>query len=225
MKKLPKQFIPVVTTAGVIILAIAMYGVMNKSGSSNPKVNSGASSVGTAEITTEQLVADVEPIELPKEAELEENIGFVPKQVESLTDKYVLRMVEYDENKVSYYYQMHLATVGDRLKIVAEPMTEEEYKNTLPTGNFETIEIDGQTLTFTDRTYFYVKDEDSVTDYIKGEVEANRATVELGNTLDELGSIETMSWYTDGIKYQLVAINHDFDIEKMQELAEAHINE
>ncbi len=176
--------------------------------------------------TVDENSADVEAIKLPKKKELVENIGEKIEQLNNLTDKYVLRKYEYGENEksITYYYQTHLATTGERLMLKAEIMSEDDYNAQCPKVNVKTDNYAGKELTFASRTLYYVPDDFEMNDSIQKLIDDGYAEIMYGNTMNEAISMQKICWYEDGIGYTITAYYHNFTFEDLTELAHYYID-
>lgn len=225
MNKLPKSIYAMIIVAVLVIILLLAT-------SYEPKVKEEPAQqpqqqqieFPAEEPSVDDTVADVEPVELPDIAVVEESVGFAPKQVDRLTDEFVIRNVETSENKVSYYYQKHLATSGDRLILNVSQCSEEEYNASLPTENFEFVNIGDITAAYAKRLRYYLVNEESYNEPIQNLVNENIAIVEYGSTMDEVSGLETLTWYQDGMRFEIYALNKEFGMDKIVTLADYYIN-
>ena len=225
MKKAPKEIVILVVVALVIcVVMLAMVIVSNKkSGGSG---GSADVSEQVSEMTTEE-VADVEPIALPDKSEVAAILGFEPKQLEVLSDKFVLRSVNMDETGVTYGYQTHLAANAVRMNLILSKMSEDEYKASLPAESVrEAVDLDGRSAVFADRIFYRIpEDEELAEDSVERmEEKEGKAIVQHGGIYKELSKVQTLDWYENGCKYELYADYLDLDSDEMKELALNYIN-
>jgi hypothetical protein len=176
--------------------------------------------------TIDENAADVEAIKLPKKKELTNGIGNNIEQLDNLTDKYVLRNYEFGEDgkSITYYYQTHLATTGERLMLKVEAMSEDDYNAKCPSVNIKTDSYAGKELTFAARTLYYVPDDFEMNDAIQQLIDEGYAEIEYGNTMDEAIDMQKICWYEDGFAYTITAYYHSFTFEDLTELAHYYID-
>lgn len=214
MKKIPKE---IIILGSVVVVLCILLGVMALSGKKNeqqPQVS------GTnTEVSTER-VADVEPIALPDAGGFSEKLGFEPKQVEKLSDEFVLRMVQEEGEELIYHYQTHLAANGSRMLLKIKKMTEEEYNASLPKeGVAQPMEIDGRSTVFADRILYKVSKDREVLDIFLEEEAEGKAVIMRTDIDNEISNIQTLDWYENGCRYELYADYQDLTVDEMKELA------
>jgi hypothetical protein len=215
MKKIPKEAIILVCAAVLICIMVAVVLISGKSGEASKE------NTAVTEPTTEE-VADVEPIELPDKTSIKDVLGFEPAQVEKLSDKYVLRYVDIEEDGVVYSYQTHLAANGKRLYLKINKMTQEEYEASLPAESVrEAVEIDGREAVFANRTLFKIPESENLDDYVTEQEMVNEGTaVIVRSDIDkERSEIQTLDWYENDCKYELYGDYMGFTKEEITELA------
>lgn len=224
MKKFPKPMVAI----GIIVLVIATVALIvsvikdkNVDNSDKPVVNVSSEQKPVNQPYLDR-VADVEPIELPDE--VAGSVGFEPKAVDKLTDRFVLRKVEEGDNSVIYYYQTHERTSGERLMLMCSMMSEEDYNQGLPELNYENMTYNGITLTYMERSLLYVPDDYEIAESIQANIDRGILVVEYGNDLEEMLSMSSMVWYENGIKYELQQRNNNVTQEEMLEMAQLIIN-
>lgn len=215
MKKIPKEIIILGSVAVVLCILLAVMALSGKNG----KQQSQPSGANT-EVSTER-VADVEPIELPDKTGIAQKLGFEPKQVDKLSDEFVLRMVEDTEKGVIYHYQTHLAANGSRMLLKIEKMTEEEYNASLPKESVaQPMEIDGKSTVFADRILYKVSKDREVLDLFLQEEAEGKAVIVRTDIDNEISNIQTLDWYEDGCRYELYADYQNLTVDEMKELAQ-----
>lgn len=167
-------------------------------------------------------VADVEPIELP--SEVAADVGFEPKAVDTLTERFVLRQVEKGDNSIIYYYQTHQRTDGERLMLICNAMSEDDYIQGLPKLNYENNFYNDLKLTYMERSLLYVPDGYEISEATQANIDRGILVVEYGNDLEELMRISSVSWYENGIKYELQVRNNNVTEDELIEMAKLVIN-
>lgn len=215
MKKIPKEIVILCSVAVVLCIILAAMTIGSKKDDSQKPVGGTSGTVETTE-----RVADVEPIELPDKTGIAQKLGFEPKQVEKLSDEFVLRHVEDIENGVIYHYQTHLAANGSRMLLKIEKMTEEEYQAALPKESVaQPIEIDGRNTVFANRVLYKVSEDREVSDTFLKEEEEGTAVIVRTEIDNEISEIQTLDWYEDNCRYELYADYQGLTAEEMTELA------
>ncbi|GEM_PF-3490320 len=178
------------------------------------------------ESTTESKIADVEPIDLPEKSPIAEVIGFEPKQIQKLSDEFVLRNVEITETGVIYNYQKHLAANGTRLFLKIDKMTEEEYQASLPLeGIREAVDLDGREAFYADRILFKVPEGEELEEdsYERTEEKAGRAVIMRTEIDRELSTLKTLDWYENNCRYEIYVERLDLTKEEITELAKNYL--
>lgn len=219
MSKKSKIIYTVSIAAAVVIVAAVIFMLIK-----NNSQNDGNTGEQT-QITTSDK-ADVDAIAVPKNDEIKKITDGDIFQLDNLTDKYVLRNYQVDEedNSITYYYQTHLATNGERLMIIAKPMTQEEFAAQVPAENIQTQNYKGIDLTYAYRTLYYLIDGEGVEAALQKMVDENVAEVEYGNTMDEVIDMQKMYWYDNGVSYTMKAYYHNFSFEDMCDLVHYFID-
>jgi hypothetical protein len=210
MSKKSKIIYSVVAVIAIILIGVVM-GMLVKKG---------------ADVKVEEGVADVEAIKLPKAKELKSILGKDIQQTDKLTDEYVLRNYTTDETdkSITYFYQTHLATNGERLMLKAKSMTEDEFKTQYNDKNTQTENYAALDLTFVSKTLYSVPDDYTVPEAFQSMVDEGIAEIEYGNDMVESIGMQRMYWYEDGVGYTLTAYYHNFTFEDMAEIVHYFID-
>ncbi len=227
MKKIPKPLLALSIAVLVLATVLMIASLLSDKQSTTSQSAGTASSKTEAEtkvITSPAAdrVADIDPIEVPED--IAADIGFEPKVVDRLTERFVLRNTEIGDNSVIYYYQTHENTSGERLMLICNEMSEDDYKDSLPDINFKNVEYNDITLTYIERSLLYVPDGHVISDAVQKSIDEGLVVVEYGNTLDEMISMSSVMWYEDGIKYQLQVRNNDVTENELLQMAQSIIN-
>lgn len=224
MKKFPKPMLAI----GIIVLVIATVALVASFVKTVPKNDDNNVKV---DVENQQKpvnqpyldrVADVDPIELPDQ--IEGSVGFEPKTVDKLTERFVLRKVDEGDNSVIYYYQTHERTSGERLMLMCSMMSQEDYNQGLPKVSYENMSYKDLTLTYMKRSLLYVPDDYVISDVIQSNIDQGILVVEYGNDLEEMLSMSSITWYENGIKYELQQRNNNITQEELFEMAQLVIN-
>lgn len=215
MKKIPKEIVILASVAAVLCIVLIVMAIGGKKG------GSGSESGAQAE-TMENTgrAADVEPIALPDKTGISQRLGFEPKQVDKLSEEFVLRMVEDVENGVIYHYQTHLAANGSRMLLKIERMSEDEYRASLPKESVaQNLEIDGKSTVFADRILYKLSNDREVDELMKKQEAEGKVVIVRDDIYNEVSNIQTLDWYENGCRYELYADYQDLTVEEMTELA------
>jgi hypothetical protein len=181
---------------------------------------------GGVQKAVDENTADVKAINLPKSKELKSLFGDKIQQLDNLTDTYVLRNYKIDEEEksITYYYQTHLATKGERLMLTAQSMTEDEFNAQCPNVNIQTDNYAGIDFTFANRILYYVPDDFEMNEGIQQLIDEGTAEVEYGNTMNEAISMQKVCWYENGVGYTLKAYYQDFTFDDIINLVHYFID-
>ena len=168
------------------------------------------------------LPAEIEPAELPQDPEA--TVGFAPKQLDKLSDHYVLARYEEGQDSVIYYYQAAETTSGERFLVICTKMSQEDYAASIPTKNVKTDEYNGITLTYAQRWLYSVPNDFKMIEPVQKGIDEGTMEIEYGNNIEEVIKKDCFYWYDNGIKYEIQVRNQELPYSLLFDMAKKIID-
>ncbi|GEM_PF-2658130 len=166
--------------------------------------------------------AQIEPKELPED--LEATIGFSPKQLNRLSEHFVLAKYDILRDSIVYYYQAAETTSGERFNIICTKMSQEDFASSVPTQNITTQEYNGTELTYANRWLYSVPNDFEMIEPIQKGIENGTMEIEYGNSMEEVIKKDCVYWYDGGVKYEIQVRNQDLPTEMLFDIAKRIID-
>ena len=163
------------------------------------------------------LPAEIEPVQLPEDPEA--TIGFAPKQLDRLSDHYVLAKYEMAQDSIIYYYQSAETTSGERFMVICTKMSKDDYLNSIPTKNVKTENYKDIDLTYSERQLYSVPNDFEMIEPIQKGIDEGTMEIEYGNSLEEVIKKDSFYWYDNGVKYEMQVRNQDLPYSLMYDMA------
>ena len=213
-----------------IVAAIAVGGfiIVHNASKGNGKEYGYEDDIVNAEQTTVDIhndysaPAQIQPEALPED--LEATIGFSPKQLDRLSEHFVLAKYDISRDSIVYSYQAAETTSGERFNIICTKMSQEDYAASIPSINVETEDYNGITLTYSDRWLYSVPNDFEMIDPIEKGIENGTMEIEYGNTLEEVIKKDCVYWYDGGIKYEIQVRNQNLPKDMLVDIAKRIID-
>ncbi len=166
--------------------------------------------------------AQIEPEALPDD--LEATIGFSPKQLDRLSEHFVLAKYDISRDSIVYYYQAAETTSGERFNVICTKMSQEDYSSSIPAKNVQTSDYNGIELTYANRWLYSVPNDFQMIEPIQKGIENGTMEIEYGNTLEEVIKKDCVYWYDGGIKYEIQVRNQDLPQDMLIDIAKRIID-
>ncbi len=166
--------------------------------------------------------AQIEPKELPDD--LEATIGFSPKQLDRLSEHFVLAKYDISRDSIVYYYQAAETTSGERFNIICTKMSQEDYSSSIPAKNVQVSDYNGIELTYANRWLYSVPNDFQMIEPIQKGIENGTMEIEYGNTLEEVIKKDCVYWYDGGIKYEIQVRNQNLPQDMLIDIAKRIID-
>lgn len=209
-----------IAVGGFIILHNAMQGKAREYGYEDDIVESEKPS---ADIHNDYSVpAQIQPEALPDD--LEATIGFSPKQLDRLSEHFVLSKYDISRDSIVYFYQAAETASGERFNVICTKMSQEDYLSSIPSQNIQVSDYNGIQLTYANRWLYSVPNDFEMIEPIQKGIENGTMEIEYGNTQNEVIKKDCVYWYDGGIKYEIQVRNQDIPADMLIDIAKRIIN-